>query len=145
MVLFIVNFLAFTVVIVPVSFATILLLFVYCMFSSQKGPVKSLLNVLLGSFGCNLIINILNIFSLFSLHWLSRSMDIHFFSNCYSLLFAMRAGFTVFLGLNVDCSCPMSFFCHIRLCVLGIVFQQILLSIWIHYTCDLDIIYKYII
>uniref|UniRef100_A0A671T7G8 Taste receptor type 2 n=1 Tax=Sinocyclocheilus anshuiensis TaxID=1608454 RepID=A0A671T7G8_9TELE len=70
---FIVNMsmVAFAIVNVPVSIATILMnmFFVYCMIFSQKGPVNSikpLLNVLLWSLiGCNLILNILNLLFVF--------------------------------------------------------------------------------
>ncbi|XP_058643839.1 uncharacterized protein LOC131547347 [Onychostoma macrolepis] len=99
------NMVAFAIVNVPVSIASILMniFFAYCMIFSQKGPVNSikpLLNVLLWSLiGCNLILNILNLLFVFFdfVEWVPW---IHILSEA-GILFAMWTGFTASLALNV--------------------------------------------
>ncbi|XP_073701184.1 uncharacterized protein [Garra rufa] len=95
----------FAIVNVPVSVATILvnMFFVYCMISSQEGPVnrvKPPLNVLLWSLiGCNLILNIFNLlFSFFN--FVYPAPWIYVFSVA-GFLFAMWTGFTASFALNV--------------------------------------------
>ncbi|XP_052420670.1 uncharacterized protein LOC127964492 [Carassius gibelio] len=104
---FIVNMsmVAFAIVNVPVSIATILLniFFAYCMIFSQKGPansIKPLLNVLLCSLiGCSLVLNILNLLLVYS-NFFDLGSWIHIFLEA-GLLFAMWTGFTASLALNV--------------------------------------------
>nr|XP_055071748.1 uncharacterized protein LOC129452097 [Misgurnus anguillicaudatus] len=100
-----INPLAYAIVNVLISVTTILIniFFICCMFSSQEGPEnlqKPPLNVLLGSLiGCNLIINIVNLFfvdgdAVYMPVWIS--------SICFiAVLNASRTSFTASLGLNV--------------------------------------------
>ncbi len=99
------SFVAFAIVNVPVSFATILMniFFAYCMIISLKGPVNSiklLLNVLLWSLiGCNLIHNILNLLLVF-FDFVDPAPWMRILS-ATGLFFAMWTGFTASLALNV--------------------------------------------
>ncbi|XP_065108130.1 uncharacterized protein [Paramisgurnus dabryanus] len=97
--------LAFAIVIVPISVATILInvFFICCMFSSQEGPEnlqKQPLYVLLGSLiACNFMLNIFNL--LFVMY---DTVDVPLWLyaiSAASTLYAMRTSFTSSLGLNV--------------------------------------------
>lgn len=97
--------LAFAIVDVPVSVATILmnLFFVYCMFFSQDGSEisqKPPLNVLVGSLiGCNLLLNTCNL--LFVMYdFVDVPIRMYIISSGL-VMYAMRTSVTASLGVNV--------------------------------------------